>query len=48
MKTCDDNKILNPISNRCVLRSGQIGKKIINNNMKTKKNREKLLIKVVI
>ena len=43
MKTCDDNKILNPISNRCVLRSGQIGKKIINNNMKTKKNREKLL-----
>ena len=43
MKTCDDNKIINPISNRCVLRVGLIGKKIINNNMKTKKNREKLL-----
>ena len=43
MKTCDDNKIINPISNRCVLRRGLIGKKIINNNMKTKENREKLL-----
>jgi len=43
MKTCDDNKILNPISNRCVLRCGLIGKKIISNNMKTKENREKLV-----
>ena len=28
-KKCDDDKILNPVSNRCVKRSGTIGKKII-------------------
>ena len=33
MKNCPSNKILNPITNRCVLRSGLIGKKILKNHI---------------
>ena len=29
MKNCPSNKILNPLTNRCVLKSGLIGKKIL-------------------
>lgn len=32
IKDCDENKILNPKSNRCVLKTGKIGKRLLNDN----------------
>ena len=36
MKSCPSNKILNPKSNRCVLKTGAIGKKLLAEQKSTK------------
>ena len=39
LKICPNDKVLNPLSNRCVLKTGKIGKKILNNsNQKPKQS----------
>ena len=40
-KKCKDDEILNPVSNRCVKRSGVIGKKILSEIEKSRKPRSK-------
>ena len=42
MKNCPSNKILNPTTNRCVLKSGLIGKKLLKSYLNNKCNKIKL------
>jgi len=43
MKKCKSDEILNPASNRCVKRSGKIGKKILKEKSKSGKRDGKIL-----
>jgi hypothetical protein len=43
MKKCKSDEILNPASNRCVKRSGKIGKKILKEKSKSRKRDGKIL-----